>query len=86
MEMVISEFLEPDEAVVLEVYMAPDQLLVTKISVSITAEGKRVSLPLEDLSPLMLLEVLEKSLQVPLHPNSILLNRVFADVNGDAIY
>ena len=66
--------------------MTLDQLLVPKLSVSITAEGKLVSPPLEDLSPLMLLEVLEKSLQVPLHPNSILLNRVFAVVNGDATY
>ena len=75
-----------DEPIVLEVYMAPDQLLVPKLSVSITAEGKLVSPPLEDLSPLMPLEVLEKSLLVPLHPNSITLNRVVAEAKGDAIY
>ena len=86
MEMVISEFLEADEAVVLKVIMAPDQLLVPKFSVSITPEGKRVSPPLEDLSPLMLLEVLEKSLQVLLYPNSILVNLDYAEVNWDAIY
>ena len=82
----ISECLEPDEAVVLHIYMAPDQLLDTKISVSIMPEGKRVSPPLEDLSPLMLLEVLEKSLQVLLYPNSILVNLDYAEVNWDAIY
>jgi acetolactate synthase-1/2/3 large subunit len=85
-EMVIREFLEADEPIVLEVYMAPDQLLVPKLSVSITAEGKLVSPPLEDLSPLMPLEVLEKSLLVPMHPNSIPLNRVVAEAKGDAIY
>ena len=85
-EAVIREFLEADEPIVLEVFMAPDQLLVPKLSVSITAEGKLVSPPLEDLSPLMPLETLEKSLLVPLHPNSIPLNRVVAEAKGDAIY
>ena len=85
-ECVIREFLDAEEPIVLEVYMAPDQLLVPKLSVSITAEGKLVSPPLEDLSPLMPLEVLEKSLLVPLHPNSITLNRVFGEAKGDAIY
>ena len=85
-ETVIREFLEADEPIVLEVYMAPDQLLVPKLSVSITAEGKLVSPPLEDLSPLMPLATLEKSLLVPLHPNSIPLNRVVAEAKGDAIY
>ena len=85
-EAVIREFLEADETIVLEVYMAPDQLLVPKLSVSITAEGKLVSPPLEDLSPLMPLETLEKSLLVQLHPNSIPLNRVVAEAKGDAIY
>lgn len=85
-EDVIQDFLSFDGPVVLEVYMAPDQLLVPKLSVSITAEGKLVSPPLEDLSPLMPLDVLEKSLLVPLHPNSIPLNRVVAEAKGDAIY
>jgi acetolactate synthase-1/2/3 large subunit len=85
-EVVIREFLEADEPIVVEVYMAPDQLLVPKLSVSITPEGKLVSPPLEDLSPLMPLEVLEKSLLVPLHSNSIPLNRVVGEAKGDAIY
>jgi acetolactate synthase-1/2/3 large subunit len=85
-ETVIREFLEADDAIVLEVFMAPDQLLVPKLSVSITAEGKLVSPPLEDLSPLMPLEVLEKSLLVSLHPNSIHLNRIVSEAKGDAIY
>lgn len=85
-ESVIRDFLEADGPIVLEVYMSPDQLLVPKLSVSITSEGKLVSPPLEDLSPLMPLDALTKKLLVPLHPNSITLNRVDADSKGDAIY
>jgi len=85
-ESVIREFLKTHEPIVLEVYMAPDQLLVPKLSVSITAEGKLVSPPLEDLSPLLPLDVLESNLLVPLHQNSISLNRVIPQAKGDAIY
>jgi acetolactate synthase-1/2/3 large subunit len=85
-EAVIRELMEADEAMVLEVYMAPDQLLVPKLSVSITDEGMLVSPPLEDLSPLVPLETLKKSMLVPLHPNSIPLNRGVAEAKGDAIY
>ena len=85
-ESVIREFLEADSPIVLEIYMAPDQLLVPKLSLSITADGNLVSPPLEDLSPLMPLEVLEQALQVPLHPKSLALDRVVPEVKGDAIY
>ena len=83
---IISEFLEANDPIVLEVYMAPDQLLVPKLSVSITDDGDLVSPPLEDLSPLIPLETLKKSLLVPLHPNSLALNRVSTEAKGDAIY
>jgi len=83
---VLREFLKSDGPIVLEVYMAPDQLLVPKLSVSITAEGKFVSPPIEDLSPLIPLEILKSSLLVPLHPNSIPLDRVVPEAKGDAIY
>ena len=83
---IISEFLEENDPIVLEVYMAPDQLLVPKLSVSITDDGDLVSPPLEDLSPLIPLETLKKSLLVPLHPNSLALNRVSTEAKGDAIY
>jgi acetolactate synthase-1/2/3 large subunit len=85
-ETVIKEFLEAEKPIVLEVYMAPDQPLIPKLSVSITADGKLVSPPLEDLSPLIPLETLKKSLLVPLHPNSIPLDRVVTEAKGDAIY
>ena len=66
--------------------MDPDQLLVPKLSVSITPDGKLISPPLEDLSPLLPLSILRNSLLVPLHQNSISLNRDENDAKGDALY
>jgi len=83
---VIQNFLQAEGPVILEVFMAPDQLLVPKLSVSITADGRLVSPPLEDLSPLLTLQSLKKNLLVPLHPKSISLDRVVSDSKGDAIY
>ena len=83
---VISTFLAQEQPTVLEVFMAPDQLLVPKLSVSITAEGKMVSPPLEDLSPLIPIEQLERLLLVPVHASSMALNRKVAEAKGDAIY
>jgi acetolactate synthase-1/2/3 large subunit len=83
---VIGTFLAQEQPTVLEVFMAPDQLLVPKLSVSITAEGKLVSPPLEDLSPLITMEQLKSLLLVPVHSNSMALNRKVAEAKGDAIY
>jgi acetolactate synthase-1/2/3 large subunit len=83
---VISTFLAQEQPTVLEVFMAPDQLLVPKLSVSITAEGKLVSPPLEDLSPLITMEQLKRLLLVPVHASSLALNRKVAEAKGDAIY
>jgi acetolactate synthase-1/2/3 large subunit len=83
---VISTFLAQEQPTVLEVFMAPDQLLVPKLSVSITAEGKLVSPPLEDLSPLIPMDRLERLLLVPVHASSMALNRMVAEAKGDAIY
>ena len=66
--------------------MDPDQLLVPKLSVSITADGKLVSPPLEDLSPLVPLQKLQDNLLVPLESSSLELNRTSSDAKGDAIY
>ena len=82
----LAQFFSVSEPCVLEVFMAPDQLLVPKLSVSITAEGKLVSPPLEDLSPLIPLETLRHCLGVDLHPNSLGLQRGTEDAQGDAIY
>ena len=83
---VIKDFLDADSPTVLEVFMAPDQLLVPKLSVSITAEGKLVSPPLEDLSPLISLGSLRDNLLVPLHSSSLTLERRSTEAKGDAIY
>ncbi len=85
-ESVISDFLSSDTACVLEVFMSPTQLLVPKLSVSITDDGKLISPPLEDLSPLISKKELSESLLAELHPNSIELDRYGSDFKGDAIY
>jgi acetolactate synthase-1/2/3 large subunit len=83
---VIDTFLAQEQPTVLEVFMAPDQLLVPKLSVSITAEGQLISPPLEDLSPLITMEQLKRLLLVPVHASSMALNRKVAEAKGDAIY
>jgi acetolactate synthase-1/2/3 large subunit len=83
---ILEHFFSTSEPCVLEVFMSPEQLLVPKLSVSITAEGKLISPPLEDLSPLIPLEKLRHCLGVPLHPNSLGLQRGTEDAQGDAIY
>ena len=83
---ILNKFLASDQPIVLEVFMDPDQLLVPKLSVSITPDGKIISPPLEDLSPLLPLSILRNSLLVPLHQNSISLNRDENDAKGDALY
>ena len=83
---ILQEFLNADSPIVLEVFMYPDQLLVPKLSVSITADGKLVSPPLEDLSPLIPLKLLQENLLVPPHSTSLSLERGSTDAKGDAIY
>jgi len=83
---ILEQFFSNSEPCVLEVFMSPEQLLVPKLSVSITAEGKLISPPLEDLSPLIPLDKLRHCLGVPLHPNSLGLQRGTEDAQGDAIY
>ncbi|TVS01889.1 MAG: thiamine pyrophosphate-binding protein [Cyanobium sp. PLM2.Bin73] len=73
------KFLAADGAVVLEVFMDPDQLLVPKLSVSIAPDGSFVSPPLEDLSPPIPLDQLKKYLLAPVLPNSEAIARPSAD-------
>jgi acetolactate synthase-1/2/3 large subunit len=83
---VLDEFLTAEVPIVMEVFMDPEQLLVPKLSVSITSDGTLVSPPLEDLSPLIPLDTLQRFLLVPPHPHSLLLNRDAVEAKGDAIY
>jgi len=83
---VIAQFLSAPGPIVLEIFMDPDQLLVPKLSVSISSDGTLLSPPLDDLSPLIPLEQLQRLLLVPVHPNSLALERGSTDAKGDAIY
>lgn len=83
---VIREFIDDERPIVLEVFMDPDQLLVPKLSVSITADGNLVSPPLEDLSPLISMDQLLKYLLAPVHGTSLTLDRGTTEAKGDAIY
>lgn len=77
----IEEFLSFPQAIVLEVFMPPEQLLVPKLSVSVAADGTLMSPPLEDLSPLIPLEQLQQYLLDSVHPNSKVLTRPTAEPN-----
>ncbi len=59
-----------DGPVICEVFMHPEQLFVPKLSVAQTPQGALVSPPLEDLSPLLPKEVLEKAMLVGVHEKS----------------
>jgi acetolactate synthase-1/2/3 large subunit len=59
-----------DGPVICEVFMHPEQLFVPKLSVAQTPQGTLVSPPLEDLSPLLPLERLEKAMLVGVHDKS----------------
>lgn len=56
--------------VICEVFMAPDQLFVPKLSVVTQEDGSLISPPLEDLSPLLSRKELSESMLIPLHPKS----------------
>lgn len=72
---ITNQFLSSEQAIVLEVFMPPEQLLVPKLSVSVAADGSLMSPPLEDLSPLIPLDQLQQYLLSPIHPNSAALAR-----------
>jgi acetolactate synthase I/II/III large subunit len=59
-----------DGPVICEVFMHPEQLFVPKLSVVQTQQGTLVSPPLEDLSPLIPKEVLERTMLVGVHEKS----------------
>ena len=68
---VLDDVLNEPGPVICEVPMHPMQLLVPKLALAITAEGKLVSPPLEDLSPLLGREPLRQEMAlVGVHPKS----------------
>jgi acetolactate synthase-1/2/3 large subunit len=67
---VLAQVQAADCPVICEVFMHPEQLFVPKLSVAQTPQGTLVSPPLEDLSPLLPLEVLNKAMLVGVHEKS----------------
>lgn len=61
---VLAQVQAADGPVICEVFMHPEQLFVPKLSVAATPQGTLVSPPLEDLSPLLPLQTLEKAMPV----------------------
>jgi acetolactate synthase I/II/III large subunit len=56
--------------VICEVFMHPQQLFLPKLSLAPTKDGKIVSPPLEDLSPLLPREEMQRNMLIGLHPKS----------------
>jgi acetolactate synthase-1/2/3 large subunit len=56
--------------VICEVFMDPEQLFSPKLSVVAKPDGALVSPPLEDLSPLLPRDVLERAMLVGMHEKS----------------
>ena len=61
--------------VIIEVIMDPEQYFYPKLGLGYDKEGKIVSPPLEDLSPLLTLGELEENMLIPLHDKSRLIDR-----------
>ena len=64
-----------DQSYICEVFIDPEQPLVPKLSLSIGEDGKLVSPPLEDLSPLIPFDELQQNMLISVHEKSIALFR-----------
>nr|WP_320166976.1 thiamine pyrophosphate-binding protein [uncultured Methylophaga sp.] len=58
-----------------DVTIIKDEALWPKVSAIPQANGSMISMPLEDMSPLLSIEQLQKEMSVPVSPNSILVER-----------
>lgn len=67
---VLAEVQAHEGPVICEVFMHPEQLFVPKLSLAQTQQGTLVSPPLEDLSPLVPQEALERAMLVGIHDKS----------------
>lgn len=74
-EQIIPRMQAHDGPCVVEVFMHPEQLFQPKLGLGIKSDGTLVSPPLEDLSPLLPLEVLRMEMRVGVHPKSETLSR-----------
>lgn len=59
-----------DQLRVVEVILEEDELLTPKVSALPQADGSIISMPLEDMSPLLSRAVMRKEMLIPLHPAS----------------
>lgn len=66
----LSPALFDDELKVVEVMLEEDEVLSPKVSALPQADGSIVSMPLEDMSPLLPREVLRREMLIALHPAS----------------
>ena len=66
-----NEMLDSAKPVLFEIIMDPEQKYLPRLSTSKLSDGTLVSPPLEDLDPLISVELLQKLLGQKLHPNSL---------------
>ena len=78
---VIPQVQAHDGPLICEVFMHPEQLFVPKLSLAIQEDGSLVSPPLEDLSPLLPRDEMERAMLVGMHEKSRMLK---VDVAPDA--
>ena len=67
---VIPQVQEARSALVCEVYMDPEQGFYPKLGLAMGPNGKIVSPPLEDLSPLLPRDELRENMLIGMHPKS----------------
>lgn len=59
-----------DELKIIDVILEENEILAPKVSALPQPDGSIVSMPLEDMSPLLPRDVLRKEMMIPLHPSS----------------
>jgi len=64
--------LELPRPCLIDVRLLKDEVLAPKVAAIPQADGSIISMPLEDMSPLLSLEQLEMEMSIPLHPASLL--------------
>jgi acetolactate synthase-1/2/3 large subunit len=72
---VMPQVLNSHGPVICEVFMHPEQFFHPKLGVSVQQDGSLISPPLEDLSPFLPCEIIEKNLCVPIHEKSKQIDR-----------
>ncbi len=58
------------EPVICDIFMHPEQSFYPKLSLTLAADNKIISPPLEDLSPILDRKIFFEEMIVPIHPKS----------------